>query len=121
MDRRSCHRRFTPGSLLSSWRRRVKGEKGGSVVGHPDEVDEAGAGGENVGGDDRGKYLIAKRLRVFGSLGLLMLVSMSVVLVLMVLRLEHCSLLMGLKIELGIQSLEGKRTSVIVVETDEET
>lgn len=78
---------------------------------HPVEIGEVGAGGEDVGDDDRGKSLIAKRLRVFGLLGL-------VLTVLAVMRLERCVLLRGLKIEL--ESLEGGRASVIAVETDEE-
>ena len=69
--------------------------------------------------------MIAKRLRDFGLLGLLLGVSrllwaVFVVLLLFVIRLERRFLLSGLKMEL--ESLEGGRTgaSVIAVETDEE-
>ena len=82
----------------------------------PDEVDDVGAGGGDVGDDDRGKNLIAKRLRVFGLLELLAVLWAAV----LVIRLDRRFLLRGLKIEL--ESLEGVRTgtSVIAVETDEE-
>jgi len=73
-------------------------------------------GGEDVGDDDRGKNLIAKRLSVVGLLGLLAGVVLAVVVVLVVLRLEACFRLRGLKIE--FESLG--RTSVIEVEIDEE-
>lgn len=85
----------------------------------PDEVDEVGLGGEDVGDGDRGKNLIAKRLRDFGLLGLLAV--LWTVLGVLVIRFERRFLLSGLKIEL--ESLEGGRTgtSVIAVETDEES
>jgi hypothetical protein len=72
-------------------------------------------GGEEVGDDDRGKNLIAKRLRGFGLLALL-----AVLWAVLVIRRERRFLLRGLKMEL--ESLEGRRTgtSVIAVETDEE-
>ena len=81
---------------------------------HPDEVEEVGLGGEEVGDDDRGKNLTAKRLRDFG------LLRPLAALVVLVIRLERRFLLRGLKMEL--ESLEEGRTgtSVIAVETDEE-
>ena len=93
-------------------------ERGDSVVKRPDEVDDVDLGGSEFGDDDRGKNLIAKRLRDFGLLGLLSVLWM--VLAVLVIRLERRFLLRGLKMEL--ESLEEGRTgaSVIAVETDEE-
>ena len=71
----------------------------------PDEVDEVDLGGEDVGDDDRGKNLIAKRLR---DLGLLELLSVLwAVLAVLATRLERRFLLRGLKMEL--ERLEGGR------------
>ena len=104
--------------LLVKVRHRVKDKRDDSAVMRPDEVDEVDLGGEDVGDDDRGKNLIAKRLR---DLGLLELLSVLwAVLAVLATRLERRFLLRGLKMELERLERGANGASVINEETDEE-